>query len=128
MLYSKDDILQIVQSNESSVIRKHLEDYLLLLQNKIDYYTSELSIQGIKCPSTLTSLEIIDQKLKEFVRLHHLDLLRTVNYQISKLNTMILIKTFSKQISTYHLTNKQVETFIAYFIQVLLFLLCIFLV
>ena len=38
------------------------------------------------CPSTLPhSLEIIDQKLKEFVRLHHLDLLRTINYQIMQI-------------------------------------------
>ncbi len=104
----KDDILQIIQSNEPSVIQKHLEDYLLLLQNKIDYYTSELLTQSTTCPSTLLHLATIDQRLKEFVRLHHLDLLRTTNYQISKLNTMILIKTFSKQLSTFHLTKKQV--------------------
>ena len=121
--------LQIIQSNESSVIQKHLGRLFTIItkQNRL-LYKLNYRHNRLTCPSTLTSLEIIDQKLKEFVRLHHLDLLRTVNYQISKLNTMILIKTFSKQISTYHLTNKQVETFIAYFIQVLLFLLCIFLV
>ncbi len=90
----KDDILQIIQSNEPSVIQKYLEDYLLLLQNKIDYYTAELLTQSTTCPSTLPPLTIIDQRLKQFVRLHNLDLLRTTNYQISKLNTMILIKTF----------------------------------
>ena len=71
-------------------------------------YTTELLTQSSTCPSTLLPLEIIDQRLKEFVRLHHLDLLRTINYQISKLNSNILIKKFSKQLSTFHLTTKQV--------------------
>jgi hypothetical protein len=52
--------------------------------------------------------EIIDQRLKEFVRLHHFDLLRTINYQISKLNSNIHIKNLSKQLSSFHLTVKQV--------------------
>jgi EAL domain-containing protein (putative c-di-GMP-specific phosphodiesterase class I) len=69
--------------------------------------------QSSTYPSTLPSLEIIDQRLKQFVHLHHLDLLRAINYQISKLNSNILIKRFTKQLSTYHLTPKQVQTFIA---------------
>ena len=57
-------------------------------------------------------LEIIDSRLKEFVRLHHLDLLRKINYQISKLNSNIHIEKFSKQLSSFHLTAKQVRTFV----------------
>ena len=49
--------------------------------------------QSTTYPSTLLPLEIINQRLREFVRLHHLDLLRTVNYQISK--------KFSKQLSRF---------------------------
>jgi hypothetical protein len=64
--------------------------------------------QSRTCPSTLHPLEIIDQRLKEFFRLHHLDLLRTINYQISKLNSNILIKEFSKQLSAFRLIAKQV--------------------
>ncbi len=81
---------------------------MLLLQNKIDQFTAELMAQSSTCPSTLHPLEIIDQRLKEFVRLHHLDLLRAVNYQIYKLNSNTLIKKFSKQLSTFRLTPKQV--------------------
>ena len=81
---------------------------MLLLQNKIDQFTTELMAQSGTSPSTLPSLEVIDPRLKEFVRLHHIDLLRTINYQISKLNTNILIKKFLKQLSTFHLTKKQV--------------------
>ena len=86
-MHFKDDILKIIQSNEPTIIQKYLEDYLILLRNKIDQYTTELMTQSSSCPSTmLSSLEIIDQRLKEFVRLHHLDLLRTINYQMNKLN------------------------------------------
>jgi hypothetical protein len=97
-----------MQSNEPNIIQKYLADYLLLLQNKIDQFTAELMAQSSTCPSTLPTLKIMDQRLKEFVRLHHLDLLRTINYQISKLNSNILIKKFSKQLSTFRLTEKQV--------------------
>ncbi len=81
---------------------------MLLLQNKIDQFTSELIVQSSKYLSALPPLEIIDQRLKEFVRLHHLDLLRTINYQIFKLNSNILATKFSKQLSTFRLTAKQV--------------------
>ncbi len=104
----KDDILQSIQSNEPEIIQNYLSDYVLLLQNKIDQFTAELLVQSGTCPSTFSSLEIIDQRLKEFVHLHHLDLQRTINYQISKLNSNITIKKFSKQLSRFHLTPKQV--------------------
>ena len=81
---------------------------MLLLQNKVDQFTIELMAQSSTCPSTLPPLEIVGQRLKEFVRLQHLDLLRAINYQTSKLNSNILIKEFSKQLSTYRLTAKQV--------------------
>jgi hypothetical protein len=104
----KDNILKIIPSNEPNVIQKYLEDYLILLQNKIDEFTTELLIQSTSCPSTLPRLEIIDQRLKEFVRLHHIDLLRTINYQIGKLNSNIHITKLSKQLASFRLTVKQV--------------------
>jgi len=50
-----------LQSNEPDIIQKYLADYLLLLQNKIDQFTTELMAQSTTCPSTLSPLEIIDQ-------------------------------------------------------------------
>jgi len=104
----KDDILQIIPSNEPDIIQNYLEDYLKLLRKKIDQYTTELTLQSTVYPSTLPHLESIDSKLKEFVRLHHLDLSRTISYRISKLNININIKKFAKQLSVFHLTAKQV--------------------
>jgi hypothetical protein len=117
----KDDILKIIQSNEPSIIQKYLEDYLILLPNKIDQYTTKLMTQSSSCPSTLSSLEIIDKRLKEFVRLHHLDLLRTINYQICELNSNIHIKKLSKQLSSFRLTTKQVLIMIEMFYVSLLY-------
>jgi hypothetical protein len=111
LLHFKRDILEIVQSNEPDIVQKYLYDYVLLLQNKIDQYTTELLAQAPTCPSTLPSLEMIDQRLQEFVRLHHLDLQRGVNYQISQLNNNTTIKKFFKQLSQFRLTPKQVLTF-----------------
>jgi hypothetical protein len=91
LFYFKNDIRKIIQSNEHSVIRKYLEDYLILLRKKIDQYTTELRTQSTSYPLTLPRLEIIDSRLKQFVRLHHLDLLRKINYQIFKLNSNIYI-------------------------------------
>jgi hypothetical protein len=107
--YFKDDILKIIQSNEPAIIQKYLEDYLILLRSKIDQSRIELMTQSSFCPTTmLSSLEILDQRLKEFVRLHHLDLLRKINYQVNKLNNNIQIKNLSKQLSSFRLTMKQV--------------------
>jgi len=68
--------------------------------------------QSTLCQSSLPRLEIIDPKLKEFVHLHHLDLLRTINYRIYKLNSNIHIEKFSKQLSSFHLPTKQIPIFV----------------
>ena len=104
----KDDILKIIKSDIYNVIQKYLEEYVMLLRNKIDQYTIELRTQASSCPSTLSALEIIDQRLKEFVRLHHIDLLRTISYQLNKLKDNIYEKELSKQLASYCLTIEQV--------------------
>ena len=75
MYDSKDDILRIVPSSEPAIIQEYLRDYLISLQNKIDQYKTDLSTQIVSYPTTLPSLEIMDERLTEFVRLHHCDLL-----------------------------------------------------
>ncbi|CAF4643107.1 unnamed protein product, partial [Rotaria socialis] len=55
----------------------------------------------------LHPLELIDQRLKEFVRLHHIDLVRTANYQKHKLKDIIYEKRLFNQLSSYHLAEVQ---------------------
>jgi hypothetical protein len=109
----KDDILKIIPSNEPKIIQKYLEDYLILLQNKINQYTIELMTQSSSYPMTFLprSRERIDQRLKEFVRLHHLDLTRQINYHINKLKDNIRGKQLFHELSSYTLTNEQVIIF-----------------
>ena len=98
-----------MQSNESDNIQKSLEEYLILLKKRINQHENELMMQSSSCPTTLYSLEKIDQRLKDFVRLHHIDLVRTVNYQKNKLKDIIYEKRLLNQISSYHLTELQVR-------------------
>ena len=101
--------MRIVKTKEHSVIQKHVQDYISLLRNKIEENRRELMTQALTCPSTLTPSEIYDKRLKEFVRLHHIDLMRTINYQITKLQDSIYEKTLFHQLcSYYHLNNTQV--------------------
>ena len=115
----------MIPSDESDVIQKYLQDYMTLLGNKIDQYKNELNAQLSSYPRVLPSLEIIDQQLKEFVRLHHCDLLRKVNYQIAQLNTTILIHRFSQQLSSFNLTTTQVLSHISNRILFTLHLFCV---
>ncbi|CAF4742945.1 unnamed protein product, partial [Rotaria magnacalcarata] len=102
-----DDIVQIMESNESDKIQKSLEEYLILLKNRSNQHENELMIQLSSCPTTLHPLELIDQRLKEFVRLHHIDLVRTANYQKHKLKDIIYEKRLFNQLSSYHLAEVQ---------------------
>ena len=79
----------------------------------MNQYAIELKTQSLSCPTTLItqtnmSLEIIDQRLNEFVRLHHLDLLRQVNYCMNKLRDDLRGKQLLQELSSYLLTDEQV--------------------
>ncbi|CAF5128061.1 unnamed protein product, partial [Rotaria magnacalcarata] len=74
-----DDIVQIMESNESDSIQKSLEEYLILLKNRINQHENELMIQLSSCSTTLHLMEMTDQRLKGFVRLHHTDLHQAID-------------------------------------------------
>ena len=59
----------------------------------------------------LSSLETTDLRLKEFIRLHHFDLLRTVNYQVNKFKDIIYESYLFQQLSSFDLSLEQVLTF-----------------
>ena len=101
-------MLKAVQSDKFTVIQKYLEDDLLLLRNKTDQLTSQLTAQSLSCPPTLHALDMIDERLREFVRLHHIDLMRTVRYRVTKLKDETREKVLFKQLSYYYLDTAQV--------------------
>lgn len=83
----KGEILRSIPSNESNILRKYFSDYMALLQKKIVQYETDLKSQLLSYPKPLLSVQLLDERLAEFVRLHHHDLVRAVNYQIGQLNT-----------------------------------------
>lgn len=109
MFHSKESIHTIVQSTKHTVIQKYLEDFLALLCDKIDEYTTELTNQFLNCPTALSPLDIIDGRLKEFVRLHHLDFIRAIRYRIHQFKADIHEKQLSKELSYYFSNVEQVS-------------------
>jgi hypothetical protein len=64
-------------------------------------------IQLISCPKTL-SLINIESRLTEFVRIHHFDLTRKVNYHINQFKDCIREKQLDEQLYSHSLTKEQV--------------------
>ena len=56
-------------------------------------------------------MDTMDERLKEFVRLHHLDLLRRTSYQAHRLKDDINEEGLLHQLSSFQLTNTQVILF-----------------
>ena len=104
----KDDVLKLIQANELNIIQKYVEGYLVSLQRKIGHCEVQLSEQSSSGQWTLTSLQTLDLRLYEFVRLHHIDLLKSINYRINKLNDSIYEKQLSDQLSSCRLSVEQV--------------------
>lgn len=116
----------MTQVNEHTLIERYIEEYLILLRNKIERCTIDLIKQSSSCPLTfLSSLEIIDLRLKEFIRLHHIDLSRTINYQVIQFKDIIYESNLFQQLSSFHLSLEQVLTCIQNQYEIYLFILTI---
>ncbi|CAM4796041.1 unnamed protein product [Rotaria magnacalcarata] len=128
---SNKSLISMSQSSISQAVFKKMKDSQMETKSPIDnnsgrlnenddisfykpsrsnQHENELMIQLSSCPTTLHPLELIDQRLKEFVRLHHIDLVRTVNYQKHKLKDIIYEKRLFNQLSSYHLAELQHQT------------------
>jgi len=98
--------------NNNDHIENFLKEYLIQLQQQFDQCTAQLINQALSCPQSM-QLSLIESQLKEFVRLHHLDLTRKINFQINKFKDHIREKELFQQLqSSYPLTNEQVIIFL----------------
>lgn len=89
--------------------RHYLQDQLLVLKETITRYEIELRHHLHTCPFRMAGGETIDVHLKEFVRLHHLDLIRSINYQLNRFRDDLEEKRLAQQLQTYRLTIEQVS-------------------
>ena len=113
ILISKDDLVELAQTNDSDQIEQYLNQSLMKLQQKFDQYSLELISQATSCPSSI-DLSAMEDRLKEFVRLHHLDLIRRIQYQLHHFQGHLHEQELIQQ-SLLSLTVEQVQCLI-YFV------------
>ncbi|CAF4011185.1 unnamed protein product, partial [Adineta steineri] len=111
-----DDIIKMIQTTTMTTITdnyEHIENYvkdhLNQLQYKFDQSTTQLINQALSCPKSM-ELSLIESQLKKFVRLHHLDLSRKINFQINTFQDHIREKELFQLLLLYPLTNEQQQT------------------
>ena len=81
ILISKDDLVELAQTNDPDQVEQFSNQSLMKLQLTFDQYSIQLISQATLCPPSM-DLSVVEDRLKEFVRLHHLDLIRRIQYQL----------------------------------------------
>ena len=107
--------MNMAQTKNDNEVEHFLQAYLHQLQQQLDQCTTELIAQAISCPQSI-SLSLMESPLQEFVRLHHLDLTRRINFQINTFREHIHEQELFQQLSSYPLTQEQVNVFSSFFI------------
>ncbi|CAM4942309.1 unnamed protein product [Rotaria socialis] len=101
-----EDIVKMAKTNDYDLTETFLNKLVNQIQHTVDQCTTELLSQSLSCPKTLL-LSHIESRLVEFVRLHHIDLIRKLNYQVNKFKDLIRETQLFETLSSYSLTNEQ---------------------
>ncbi|CAF1488984.1 unnamed protein product [Rotaria magnacalcarata] len=101
-----EDIVKMTKTNDYDLTEKFLNILVNQTQHKVDQCTTELLSQSLSCPKTLF-LSHVESRLVEFIRLHHIDLIRKINYQVNKFKDLIRETQLFETLSSYSLTNEQ---------------------
>ena len=92
---------------------QYVEEYLGILNKKLTAYEVELEEHRSLYPSGIpVDVETIDLRLHEFVRLHHVDLMRLIHYQVNRFRDEIEEKRLLEQLAQYSFSNEQVSSLI----------------
>jgi hypothetical protein len=81
----------MIHTDNDNQLENFLKESSIQIQQKFDQFTTQLITQALSCPK-LMQLPLIESQLKEFIRLHHLDLIGKVNFQVNKFNTFTAIR------------------------------------
>lgn len=82
---------------------------MTFLREKIAQYDKDLQQQRYAYPFMSITADECDSRLREFVRLHHLDLTRLTNYQVNRFKDQLQEKRLSQQLHSFHFTTQQVR-------------------
>jgi hypothetical protein len=95
--------LAIAETND------HVQSDVRVLDRDIDRCSTALNEQWSSCPWTSHPVvDTMDARLKEFVRLHHIDLLRRTSYQVHRFKDEINEQHLLRQLSSFQFTGEQV--------------------
>lgn len=104
----KDEIQMVLLSNDPIVVKRYLRERIGSLQRLINSCAVQLDRQAAANQWTFSSIEMLDTRLKEFVRLHHMDLAKSINYRIHQFNDRVREQQIFQQLSTCQLSAEQV--------------------
>ncbi|CAF2764299.1 unnamed protein product [Rotaria sp. Silwood2] len=85
----KDDLMVLAQTKDSDQVEHFLRTQLVNRQQTFEECSIQLTSQATSCPITM-KFSSIEDRLKEFVRLHHLDLVRRIHFQINDFKGRII--------------------------------------
>ena len=100
----------MARTDDADRIDHFLKTYLIQLQEEFDQCTTHLTGQAFSYPTSL-QLPLVESQLKEFVRLHHLDAIRKIHFQLNKFKNRFREQELLQQLSTCLLTHEQVIFF-----------------
>lgn len=95
---------QIDHADLEDIVREKL----VHLKENIDRCSLDLQSQAADYPMKRMDLSTFDSLLKDFVRLHHLDSIRKIQFELNQLNGTIEEKRYRQRIEQLSLNNEQV--------------------
>lgn len=89
---------------------RYIQDYLHLLNEKMNQYKVKLQENRHNCPHSMAAnTEKLDVRLYNYVRLHQLNFLRLSQYQANRFKDDIQETKLLQQLEKYSFTNEQVR-------------------
>jgi hypothetical protein len=111
LIFFKESVIQMANTNKEDLIEQYLHDRINLLQMQFNQLMAALQTQSSSCPEAI-SLSTIDSSLEEFIRLHHIDVMRTVKYHVNQFRDDIHEKQLWQQLSSQLSNEEQVRSFV----------------
>lgn len=96
--------------NHQHLTGRYIQNYLHFLNEKLNQYNVDLQENRRSRPHSMSvNTEKLDLRLYNYVRLHHLNLLRLSQYQLNRFKNDIQENRLLQQLEKYSFTNEQVR-------------------
>ncbi|CAM4987477.1 unnamed protein product [Rotaria socialis] len=102
------EVYRMAKTNEPDLCKQYIVEYLNEIKIHLDLCRIKLNTQAQSWISTLPSLEILDDNLKQYVRLQNKHLSTTIDKQLARYKNVLEEKKVLQQISFYLTPNDQV--------------------